>query len=160
RKEGWKWVEIAVKFGWEERQKFGGSQSKEHAGAVICLNYSGNAEIVRGLVRPADRKAAKKAGGKAKATTSAASNRTASTHRPGDLSFAAVQRLQSEGGAIVATEVAKAPDTALKLLAAELVDNAFYDGFHAPRTWVHIGREGTGRMPFNMRREIEDIPAV
>jgi ParB family chromosome partitioning protein len=156
-KEGWKWVEARIAFDWQEQNKLGhiypgykGSKEiwpdkdKTQAGAVVTISHNGQTEIHRGRVKPEDRKAAEKASkGKGKVN----GGKKVSDRKPGDLTFAAVQRLQAEGGAIVATQVAKAPDIALKLFASELADDVFYEGHERPRTWVHIARGNTNRMP-------------
>lgn len=154
-KEGWKWVEARIDFDYSEQSKFGriypnykGSkqvwtdQEKAQAGAIVTIAHNGQAEIERGLVRPEDRRAAEKS---SKSTVNG--GKKASDRKPGELSFAAIQHLQAEGGSIVATEVAQAPAIALKLLAAELADDVFYSGYDGPRTWVHIVRGHTNRMP-------------
>lgn len=159
RKEGWAWVETRLEFPYSERYAFGNAPStykgtkqtwtdeaKAHAGVVISIAQNGQTDIERGLVRPQDRKAVAKAAG----AVSGGKDPTAK-RKPGDLSFAAIQRLQAEAGDIIAAEVAQAPRTALALLAAELAGRAFYEvDWKGPRTWVHIHREASGRMPGNI----------
>lgn len=167
-KEGWKWVEARVEFDWSEENKFGriypnykGSkevwtdQDKRQAGVVVTIAHNGQTKIARGLVRPEDRQAAQKS---SKGKVNGGPKTFA--RKPGDLTFASLQRLQAECGALVAAHVAKAPDTALKLIAAELADDVFYTGYEHPRTWAHIGRQGTNRMPGNIAKEMEKNAAV
>lgn len=171
RKEGWLWVDTRIEFDYSDRNAFGklypshsGSketwtaEQKGAAGAMVFVGYNGQAEISRGLVRPEDRKAAAVAagdrgmGGKAEKPKAA----------PGEISFAAVQRLQAEATGILQVQIAELPRTALALLAAELAARAFYGvagyGHSAgeQRQWVHIQREASGRMPGNLR---DVIPA-
>ncbi|TPG08283.1 hypothetical protein EAH88_11655 [Rhodanobacter glycinis] len=174
RKEGWSWVEARASFEWGERHKFenavcaykGGKQTwtekaKETAGAVVTIGHGGDVEISRGLVRQKDKKAAAKAGG-----GKSSRNGTAKPARiPGELSFAAVQRLQAEATGILQAEIAELPRTALALLAAELAGRALYKvpgyGYSngEQRQWVHIQREGSGRMPGNLRDVIPQSAA-
>lgn len=165
RKEGWAWVEVSESFEWAEKQKFGSAPftwkgtkqvyseaAKKHAGAVVHISYNGQAEVERGLVKPKDRKALEKnAKGKV-----VGGKKTVAARVPGELSFSAVQRLQADGGAIVAQAISKSPALALKLLVCELADDAFYSGYEGPRTWVHIGREHTRRMPGMIAGAIEE----
>lgn len=158
RKEGWKWVEARIAFGYEESNKFGmiyptrkgtkevwSDEQKQNAGVVVTIAHNGHTEIQRGLVRPGD----------AKSVHVHAHNRAkAGTRKPGDLSFSAVQRLQAEGGQIVALAISQNHEIALRLLTAELADDAFYQGWGGARTWVHVQREHAGRMPGNVRKEI------
>ncbi|MCP1375988.1 ParB/RepB/Spo0J family partition protein [Dyella lutea] len=169
RKEGWAWVETRIEFPYSDRYTFGTAQStwkgskqtwtddaKSHAGVVVSIAHNGQTEIERGLVRPQDRKAAAKAGG---AVTGGKEAKAA--RKPGDLSFAAIQRLQAEAGDIIAAEVATMPRTALALLAAELAGRALYDHtWNGPRTWVHIHREASGRMPGNIAQISGRAPAA
>lgn len=169
RKEGWAWVEARVKFDWNEKQKFGeaprvrdgskvkfADEVKHHAGVVVHLGYNGQAEIERGLIRPEDRKAAQAA--TKKEITGGAKAR--SERKPDDLSFASVQRLQAEAGQIVAAHLVRNPDTAIALLTAELAERAFYDSWDLSRTWVHISRVPSGRMPGNISRSVQSTPAA
>lgn len=163
RKEGWAWVEARIKFDWEEKSKFGEApvtwkgnkrtytdDVKQHGGAVIHLGYNGQAEIERGLVKPEDRKMVK---GATKGQ-GAADGKPRADRKPGDLSFASIQRLQAEAGQIVALHVSDDPDVALALLAAELADKAFYEDWGGPRQWIRIRREASGRMPGIIRNEV------
>jgi len=167
RKEGWSWVEARPTFEYGERHKFenavcaykGGKQTwtdavKASAGAVVSVGHNGEAEAFRGLVRPQDKKAAAKAGG----STKAASGKSAKPARAaGELSFAAIQRLQAEATGILQAEISELPRTALALLTAELAARAFYGtsgyGYQNgdQRQWIHIQRESAGRMPGNLR---------
>lgn len=159
RKEGWAWVETRIDFAYSERYAFGNApstykgtkqtwsdQAKAYAGAIVSIAQNGQTEIERGLVRAKDRKTAAKAAGAVSGGKEPKAQR-----KPGDLSFAAIQRLQAEAGDIIAAEVASLPRTALALLAAELAGRALYDmDYKGPRTWVHIRREASGRMPGNI----------
>src|SRR6185437_13365152 len=80
--------------------------------------------------------------------------------KPGDLSFASVQRLQAEASQIAALAIAGNPAIALGLLAAELADDVFYQGYNGPRTWVHVTREHTGRIPAAIRNQADSAPAA
>ncbi|MCJ2097499.1 ParB/RepB/Spo0J family partition protein [Methylobacterium sp. E-046] len=70
--EGWSWTEARLSFDWIERQEFEEAEAefatdedddsapswsheaKAIAGAVVCLSYSGEAVIERGLIRPGE----------------------------------------------------------------------------------------------------------
>lgn len=170
-KEGWLWSEARLSFDYSDRRAFGTiyptykgnketwpDEAKASAGIVVTIGHDGKTEIERGLVRPQDRKAAAKAtgekvtGGKAKPE-----------HKPGALSFAAVQRLQAEATAILQASVAALPRTvALPLLAAELAGRALYDHSDygtAQRPWVHIQRDRIGSMNGGLRAIIEESEA-
>lgn len=77
--------------------------------------------------------------------------------QPGDPSFAAVQRLQAEANAIVQLWVAEDANTALQLLAATLA-SSLYSGMGAPRRWLHIGRQTSGRMSAQLRGVVDAGP--
>jgi ParB family chromosome partitioning protein len=166
-KEGWLWSEARPSFDYSDERAFGRlypvykgnketwpDEAKASAGIVVTIGHAGQTEIERGLVRPQDRKAAAKAtgekvtGGKAKPE-----------HKPGALSFAAVQRLQAEATAILQAEVAQMPRVATALLTAELAANAFYDHSdygRAQRPWVHIHRDHSGGMNGGLRAIIDE----
>jgi len=169
RKEGWAWVEVRTRFDWSERSRFGevrctykgskkvyADEAKQHAGAVVCLGHNGQADVERGLVRPGDRKSAAKA---AKGDIKGG-HKSPADRKPGDLSFASVQRLQAEASQIAALAIAGNPAIALGLLAAELADDVFYQGYNGPRTWVHVTREHTGRIPAAIRNQADSAPAA
>ena len=158
KKEGWLWVEARVNFDYADEHAFGraacewkGSKQiwsdaqKATAGAIVTVAFNGQTEVKRGLVRPEDRKAAAKAGG-----AIAGGREPKKAKKPGELSFAAVQRLQAEAGNIVAGELQNKPAIALALLAAELAKRVFYTESGGQRTWIHIHREASGRMPGNI----------
>lgn len=172
RKEGWAWVDARLEFPYKLRSQFGGvpcqwkgnkktfsDDVKQHAGAIVYLGHNGQADVERGLVKPEDRKQAAKAikgeivGGR----------KTPATRQSGDLSLAATQRLQAECGQIVAGNLTSTPAIAIALLTAQLAERAFFDAWDAwdadARTWVHIRREPTGRMPGNLVNEIRQTPA-
>lgn len=154
RKEGWKWVETRLEFDYSERYSFGtiyperkGNKDvwtdkvKQKAGAIVTIAHNGQAEIERGLVRPEDRRAAEKSGkGKVEGGRKAPKAR-----KPGELTFASLQRLQAECGFIVAMHVASNPRIASALLAAELADKVFFNEYGGPRRWVQIERKFSGR---------------
>lgn len=173
RKEGWAWVETRLQFGWQEQQQFGeaphqwkgnkqifAEEVKQHAGAIVHLAHHGQIDVDRGLVKPEDRKQAAKAikgnieGGR----------KAPPSRKSGDLSFAAIQRLQAECGQIVAGNLTSTPAIAIALLTAQLADRVFHNGYTAmaeiPREWVRIRREPTGRMPGNFAKEIEQTAAA
>lgn len=169
-KEGWLWSEARLSFDYSDERAFGRlypvykgnketwpDEAKASAGIVVTIGHNGQTDIERGLVRAQDRKAAAKAtgekveGGKAKPE-----------HKPGALSFAAVQRLQAEATAILQAEVADMPRTGVALLVAELAAHAFYDHSDygsAQRSWVHIQRDRTGSMNGGLRVIIEESEA-
>jgi len=169
RKEGWLWVEPRLKFEYyQHRDGFGNAPSeykgsketwsaeaKAHAGAIVSLGYNGQAEIKRGLVRPADRKAMTAATGE-----KVSGGKDKPAHKPGELSFAAVQRLQAEASDIIALDLSTKPKVAIALLAAELADSVFYDGWVGSRTFVHISREAGGRMHGNIAKISGRAPAA
>jgi ParB family transcriptional regulator, chromosome partitioning protein len=161
-KEGWLWAEGREKFDYSDERAFGEAPSdwkgskqtwtadvKATAGVVVTIGYNGQTEIKRGLVRAQDRKAATTAAGGTEVKGGKKVN------VPGELSFAAVQRLQAEATGILQAEVAEQPRTALALLAAELAGRALYECDYREsshqRQWVHIQREHSGRMPGNLR---------
>jgi ParB family transcriptional regulator, chromosome partitioning protein len=165
-KEGWSWVEARVSFEYSDRHQFegaphsykSGKQSwtdavKATAGAVITIGHDGNVETCRGLVRPKDKKAAAKAG----SGTTQRGKPTKPARAAGEISFAAVQRLQAEATGILQLEISMHTRTALALLASELAARAFYGtsgyGYQNgdQRQWIHIQRESAGRMPGNLR---------
>lgn len=169
-KEGWLWSEARLSFDYSDERAFGRlypvykgnketwpDEAKASAGIVVTIGHNGQTDIERGLVRAQDRKAAAKAtgekvtGGKAKPE-----------HKPGALSFAAVQRLQAETTAILQAEVADMPRTGVALLVAELAAHAFYDHSDygsAQRPWVHIHRDHSGGMNGGLRVIIEESEA-
>jgi ParB family chromosome partitioning protein len=168
RKEGWLWVEPRLKFEYyQHRDGFGNAPSeykgsketwsaeaKAHAGAIVSLGYNGQAEIKRGLVRPADRKAMAAATGE-----KVSGGKEKPAHMPGELSFAAVQRLQAEATGILRAGIAELPRTALALLAAELAGRDLYDFSidygTAQRQWIYIRSEHSGRMNGGLRVVME-----
>lgn len=161
-KEGWAWASARLSFDYSDESKYGRAPSewkgnkqtwsadaKAHAGVMVSLGYNGQAEIKRGLVRPEDRKAIAAATG-----GDVSGGKSKPERKPGELSFAAVQRLQAEATGILQVEIAVLPRTALALLTAELAAHVFYDHGdygRAQRQWVHIQREHSGRMPGNLR---------
>jgi ParB family chromosome partitioning protein len=169
-KEGWLWAEARAEFDYSDERVFGKiyptpskgnkemwpEEAKATAGVIVTIGYNGQTEIKRGLVRAQDRKAAAVASGDKEITGGKKLN------VPGELSFAAVQRLQAEATGILQAEIAEMPRTALALLAAELASRAFYDHSDygtAQRQWVHIQREHSGRMPGNLRDLIPESVA-
>ncbi|MGO4700266.1 ParB/RepB/Spo0J family partition protein [Dyella sp. 2RAB6] len=158
KKEGWLWVEARPSFDYSDERAFGRAESswkgskqtwtdeqKATAGAIVTVSHNGQAEVKRGFVRPEDRKAAAKAG-----ASVAGGREPKKAKKPGEMSFAAVQRLQAEAGNIVAGELQNKPSIALALLAAELALRIFYNDSGNFRTWIHIHREASGRMPGNI----------
>ncbi len=156
QKEGWKWGEARLHFGWQDEQKFGRvphagkkdqftEAARASAGFIVSINHNGQGEVARGLVRPQDRtEAATAAGGadkikggsKAKAPT-----------QPGDFSFAAIQRLQAEASAELQVSIADDFDLALRLLVAEMAHTHLRSGGDGDRRrWVFINREHSGRV--------------
>lgn len=77
--------------------------------------------------------------------------------QPGELSQAAVQRLEAEASLKIAVDVADHPRVALVLLASELARPVFYSG-HESR-FVHIGREHSNRMPGPVRQLVDESDA-
>ncbi len=168
-KEKWSWVEARVTFDYSDERAFSvveptykGSKEtwpddvKACAGAIVTIGYAGKSRIKRGLVRPQDRKAAA-------AATGSEDRGGKRVNAPGELSFAAVQRLQAEATGIVQAELAAGlPRVALSLLAAELAARAFYDYSDygtAQRQWIHVQRKQSGRMPGNLRDIIQQSAA-
>jgi ParB family chromosome partitioning protein len=166
--EGWAWAEGRITFDYDDKRKLGNdgynkgspvvsAEVKANAGVVVTINSSGNSEIWRGLVRPEDKKALAAASKKAGKTAAAAGAAAATDKKPGEISFAAVQRLQAEATGIIQAEVAGSPRTALALLVVELARKAFYEGY-GDRQWVHISRDHTGRIT-GPAREVLDACA-
>lgn len=165
-KEGWMWAEAREKFDYSDERVFSAihptykgnketwtDEAKATAGLIVTISHNGQTEIKRGLVRPQDRKAAATASGDKEIK----GGKKLSV--PGELSFAAIQRLQAEATGILQAEIAELPRTSLALLAAELAGRVFYkvDGYASyatstdQRQWVHVQRESSGRMPGNLR---------
>lgn len=172
-KEGWKWGEVRHTFGWGDEQKFGTARGDASgnkmtwsdevmatAGVIVSLNAGGGIEVKRGLVRPEDRKeAAKAVGGEEKI----AGGKTAKpAKKPGELTFAGLQRLQGEATAIVRSALAQNPQRALALLVAQLAEDwqrrAHSAYGIAPARWVHIGREHSGRIHGDVEELIYNSP--
>jgi ParB family chromosome partitioning protein len=171
KKEGWLWAEARTEFDYSDERAFSrvypahkGQKEiwpddvKATAGAVVTIGYNGNAEIKRGFVRPQDRAAAATAAGDGEV-------KGKKLNVPGELSFAAAQRLQAEATGILQLEIAKLPHVAIALLVAELAGRALYDrhvaynGTTEQRQWLHIQREHSGRMPGNLRDVIPQSAA-
>ncbi|WP_027489350.1 ParB/RepB/Spo0J family partition protein [Rhodanobacter sp. OR92] len=170
-KEGWLWAEARTDFDYSDERAFGkiyptykGSketwtaESKAAAGVIVTIGFNGQTEIKRGLVRPQDRKAAAAAAGEVEVKSGGKK-----INVPGELSFAAIQRLQAEATGILRPEVAGLPRTALALLAAELAGRELYDYSidygSAQRRWVHVTRDASGRMNGGIRVAMEQSPA-
>ena len=112
---------------------------------MIVTIVNGQADVKRGFIRPEDRKEAAKVAGGADKIKGGKTAKAAK--KPGELSFAAVQRLQAEATAALQVSIADDPDFALVLLVSELAYTALrstYDG--ESRRWVHICREHSGRV--------------
>ncbi|MHB1057287.1 MAG: ParB/RepB/Spo0J family partition protein [Rhodanobacter sp.] len=168
-KEGWLWAEVRTDFDYSDERAFGkiyptykGSketwtaESKATAGVIVTIDYNGRADIKRGLVRAQDRKAATATGGEV------SGGKTRPERKPGEMPFAAVQRLQADATGIARAEIAGMPRTALALLASELAGQVFYDHGDcgsAQRRWVHIQRNHSDRMPGNLRDVIPQSAA-
>lgn len=155
-KEGWKWGEARLSFSWNDKQQFGEAPSnwkgskqtweKEtmaSAGVVVSIGHNGQAEVKRGLVRLEDRKEAAQAAGGADKIVGGKTAKPAK--KPGELSFAAVQRLQAEATVIVRDALCDKPDVAIALLVSELAYRMVSTGFPIGRHWVHITREQSNR---------------
>src|SRR5690606_25491090 len=147
RRQGWAWVEARLEFDYSDRYDFGRSQDKSVAGAVVTIgNYNGKLETVTGLVRPEDIKQGKRTG------TAAAQRKPA--RKPGDLSFASVQRLQAEANGLIRAHVAQQPQIALALLVADLAGSVFHNHGGDPRL-VHISQRSSGRVTGAAREYLE-----
>lgn len=156
-KEGWKWGEARLSFDYNDAQKFGTAPSSwngskqswekgtmANAGVVVSIGYNGQAEVKRGLVRPQDRKEAEQAAGGAGKIVGGKTVKPAK--KPGELSFAAVQRLQAEATVAVRNALCDKPDIAMALLVSELAYRHLVStGFAAGARWVFIGREQSNR---------------
>lgn len=170
-KEGWMWAEAREKFDYSDERAFSTiyptykgnkeawtDESKAAAGVIVTIGFNGQTEIKRGLVRPQDRKAATAAAGEVEVKSGGKK-----INVPGELSFAAIQRLQAEATGILRPEVAALPRTALALLAAELAGRELYDYSidygSAQRRWVHVTRDASGRMNGGIRVAMEQSPA-
>lgn len=134
--EGWAWMEPRLEFGYEEKQKFGKygadkygyvdttktdwpAKAKEIAGMVVTIGGDGEVEVHRGLIRPEDMKKAAAAGkAKSKGTGAAAEKKPAK--KPGQLSFATIQRLQGDRTAVLRKVLSTDRRRALAALAADL----------------------------------------
>lgn len=137
--EGWLWVEPRLAFNSQDLHKFslyGGGyiwdaerktnwpeKAKQYAGAIVALNQQGEVTYWRGLLKPEDAKrlaGEEKAKAKNKKSTAAAKP----AKKPGELSFAQVQRLQGDRTAVLRAELATKPRIALAALAADLFADA------------------------------------
>ena len=130
------------------------AEQKAASGARVVLGHGGfGLSVYSGLLREGDATRAD-AGGTSTSTTTTGHTYEAPAHRqpetpatpakqPGDMSFAAVQRLQAAANAIVQLDVARAPFLAMALLVARLAAD-LYQGWDGPRRWVWIGREASG----------------
>lgn len=170
-KEGWKWGEARLTLSWGDRQKFGQAPSDRKgtqtvytadvmakAGIIVHIGFNGQAEVERGLVRPEDRKeAAKTAGGE----DNIKGGKTAKpAKKPGELSFASVQRLQAEVTAEIQRTIVGDPNLALALLVAELAYTSLCPGFAGEsRRWVFISRDHAGRAHGPHREIAKNTPA-
>lgn len=157
-KEGWKWGEARLSFEYSDQQKFGKAPSDWKgtkqvwetgtmaiAGVVVSIGYNGQAEVKRGLVRPENRKEAAQAAGGADKIVGGKTAKPAK--KPGELSFAAVQRLQAEATAEIRLTIADDPDLALALLVAEMAYTSLRSGNDSDsRRWVYISRDHSGRV--------------
>lgn len=164
RKEGWAWVEARMEFDYSERYAFGkapsewkgsketwSDEAKATAGAVVTVGNNGQVEAYRGLVRPEDRKAAAKATGQEVRGGKAAKP----AKKPGELSFAAVQRLQAEANGLIRAHVANEPRIALALLVAQLAPAALYN-YDRDVKRVHISRDQSGRVSGPARETLDN----
>lgn len=140
--EGWLWVDTRLEFDSAEQGKFtvygdrymyqSNSRSdwpavaKKYAGAMITIGYNGKVEIYRGLLKPAD---AKRLKDEAKATKRGKDAAPAAkpAKKPGELSFAQVQRLQGDRTAVLRAELATKPRIAFAALAADLANDILVD---------------------------------
>jgi ParB family chromosome partitioning protein len=132
RKDGWLWVEARLtfdKYGVDARaftqveptrhgnKEVWPDEVKAGAGVIVAPPEYRNetkARVICGLVRPGDRK--KLAGTKAKTAT----GKRVTAKKPGDLSFAATQRLQGFRTAVLRDHIARRPAIALPALVASL----------------------------------------
>lgn len=147
REDGWLWVETRLEFDHEDARRdklvtYNGlplyscgkatgwpEKAKHYAGAIVTIGDNGKVEIYHGLLKPADAKrlsddAKKAAPSKKKAATEAKPLKQA-----GELSFAAVQRLQGARTAVLQLELARKPRVALAALAADLARELDWGGF-------------------------------
>jgi len=97
RTEGWAWVEARTKFDHAQRagyvqctivKKRVADASKPYAGAVVCIDRRGEVEVIRGLIRPDDRKAHAKALKQTQKTRDAEQNGTAAKKDAGPAAIA------------------------------------------------------------------------
>lgn len=152
KEEGWLWVEGRLDFDHSALSKFSKygardkyshvdttkvewpSTAKKVAGAVVTIGHNGKPEIHRGLIRPEDAKriaaeAKKVTKGKGKATDTPLKPKK----KPGELSFAQIQRLQGHRTAALRLELARNPRVALAAFAADLAQQELF-GRAAGRT--------------------------
>ena len=152
-KEGWSFIDIGVGISEYDYPKVAGKAKdidKAKAGAIVLLDRSGNIQVVRGVLRPGSRvaKDGSVTGGKAK------------SKKPGEISFAAVQRLQAEANGIVQVEVADNDRLAIALLVADLAFGAFRTSTDAGRKWVHYSRDHSGRVHGPAMQLASESPAA
>jgi ParB family chromosome partitioning protein len=161
RKEGWLWVEARLTFdkygddaraftqidpAWRGNKEVWPDEVKAGAGVIVTppeYRHETKARVICGLVRPGDRK--KLAGTKAKTTT----GKPAAPKKPGDLSFAATQRLQGFRTAVLRDHIARRPAIALPALVAALAatwrktrsDVDIITGIHRATDYTHRAAE-------------------
>lgn len=178
RAEGWAWVEVRLDFSYADESKFGvfgkknswdyvdtskkqwPAEAKAIAGAVVSIGRKGP-EVDRGLIRPQDvakiNAEAKKAGKAAPAT----GKKPKPAKKPGQLSFAAVQRLQGERTAVLRKVLSTDPRRALAALAADLAEDQGLTrggGRGSHQAVVQISGDRQFSAPVQAREVIEHHP--
>ena len=106
--------------------------TKANAGVVVTISYSGELELVEGLVRPEDKAAAKKAA-KAASSTAPASGAGDGTPKPPGLPAKLTEELTAHKTAALQAMLADNPRVALIAIVHRLAADTFYDPFQGHR---------------------------
>lgn len=172
--EGWLWVDTRLEFDSAEQGKFtvygdrymyqSNSRSdwpavaKKYAGAMITIDYNGKLDIYRGLLKPADAKRLKDEAKAKKKGKDTAVSPSKPAKKPGELSFAQVQRLQGDRTAVLRAELATKPRIALAALAADLASSILGIYARYGRQVINIGQDHNAIPNANIRAALEAHP--
>lgn len=172
--EGWLWVDTRLEFDSGEQGKFSvygdryiyqsrdrtdwPAAAKKYAGAMITIGHGGKVVIFRGLLKPADAKRLKdESKGKTKKTPDAGVD-AKPAKKPGDLSFAQVQRLQGDRTAVLRAELATKPRIALAALAADLAEDVLLEMSRYGSRVINISQDRNAVPNVNIRTAVELHP--
>ncbi|MCJ2015890.1 ParB/RepB/Spo0J family partition protein [Methylobacterium sp. E-065] len=144
--EGWLWTEARLSFDWTDRQEFDEAEAefapegdgdedddsalswsheaKAIAGAVVCLSYSGEAVIERGLIRPGEIEPEADEGNGATGNDDEDADAISG---PAALPASLIEELTAQRTASLRIELARCPETALALVVHTLAADVFYN---------------------------------